>query len=552
MLKELYIENLAIIEKANISFGDKLNIFSGETGAGKSILIGGINAILGGRVSKDIVRAGAVKAIVSGLFDEVPVGVKDKLVEYGFDSDDELMLQREIALDGKSTARINGRAVTVAVLKEIAENLINIHGQHDNQILLNSENQRDILDNYGNLGAMLDEYAQCFKDFSALSRQIKKLQNDNKIDNDKALFLREKIEDVKSFEFKKGEESEVESKLSALRNAEKIQKALYSAYSGISGADDESGSIQLLENARNSIGEICTFIPDCDDIKNRINSLVIELYDIESEISSYITEDEDESKQLTYYEERMSEILRVKRKYNCDLDELIDKLESWQEELYSLENHDDIIENLLEQRKEKGEKVKHLANEITLKRKQTAEILVAKVADELQFLDMPNVLLVFDISQDKVTVTGMDKVEMLISVNKGENPKPISKIASGGELSRIMLAIKNVLANNDEIPTMIFDEIDTGISGRAAHKVGVKLSEIAQKRQVLCVTHLAQIAAMADNHLLIEKKTENERTFTQVKTLDYEGRKREIARIISGDESDITLKSAEELLSRKH
>lgn len=552
LLKELYIENLAIIEKASISFCDKLNIFSGETGAGKSILIGGINAIMGGRVTKDIVRAGAEKSVIIGLFDDLQDSVIKKLDEYGFSCEDELMLQRDISADGKSTARINGRVTTAAVLKEIVSELINIHGQHDNQILLNADKQREILDNYGNLKSILNEYRDSFKSFSAISRRIKKLQEENLLDDEKAEILRERINEIDDVKPEKGEEAEVEQKLSALRNSEKIQKSLFTAYLNISGDDEIIGGIQLLENAKNSLSDIVGFLPESETLIGRLDSLIIELNDIENEIFPLINEDDGDGKVLSYYEERISQLLRLKRKYGKDIEEIIDDYDDWKEQLFELENREDIIDRLLDEKKEIGEKVKTSAKKITEKRKVTAKNLVDRISKELEFLDMPNVVLVFDIKQDKVTINGIDNVEMLISVNKGEKPKPISKIASGGELSRIMLAIKNVLANNDDIPTMIFDEIDTGISGRAAQKVGIKLSEIAQKRQVLCVTHLAQIAAMADNHLLIEKKTENNRTYTEVYPLEYEGRKREIARIISGDmESDITLKNAEELLKRK-
>lgn len=551
MLKEIYIENLAIIEKANISFCGKLNIFSGETGAGKSILIGGINAILGGRVSKDIVRFGTEKAVVTALFDDIPRAVRLRLEENGYSCDDELLLQREISSDGKSTARICGKVATVSVLKEVASDLIDIHGQHDNQILMDVERQREILDNYAAVEPMLVDYRDDFKSFSQLTKRIKTLQQQA---DEKSLHienLKEKIEDVEKYKFSKGEAEESEKKLTVARNFEQIQRSLRLAYMNITGADDGNGAINLLRTAKDELKKAYGGSESKNELTERISSLIIELDDIKSEISSELS-DSYNPQALAALEERMSDILRIQRKYSMPLDNLIDELDNWKRELNEIKNSDEIIDDLLKEKRELGDKVKKKALDISNTRKAAAKNLESEITNQLEFLNMPNVKLVFDFKQDKITSTGMDTIEMLISVNKGEEPKPVNKVASGGELSRIMLAIKSVLATNDDIPTMIFDEIDTGISGKAAQKVGIKLSEIAQKRQVLCVTHLAQIAAMADNHLLIEKNSDENRTYTSIKTLDFEERKKEIARIISGDsESEITLKSAEELLLRK-
>lgn len=554
MLRELSIENLAVIEKASIAFDDKLNVFTGETGAGKSILIGGINAILGGRVSKDIVRAGTEKAVVTGLFDDLPESVKAKLSDNGFAVDDELLLQRDIHADGKSTARINGRATTVAILRDIASELIDIHGQHDNRLLMDGDNQREILDSYGKNSGLLSEYATAFKEFSALSRKIKEVSRKKTESLEKAELLRERLEELDRYNFSADEEETVKQKIEELRNAEYISENLYNAQTAISGDDDTDGAYSMLEHCKNSVSSLSETIPELDKLAVRISDMLVELEDIREEIVQRIPdEDEDTAGMLGVLEERLSVILRLQRKYGTDLAQILENSEKWRNELYEIDNGDDIIEELTEKKKEAGEKVKRLATELTSRRKKAADELAKRISAELTFLDMPDIRLVFDILQDKVTLSGMDKVEMLISVNKGEDLKPMSKIASGGELSRIMLAVKNVLAETDKLHTMIFDEIDTGISGRAAAKVGLKLHEAAENRQILCVTHLAQIAAMADTQLLIKKTSDEKRTYTGITKLDFEGRKREIARIISGDENDpISLENAEMLLLRKN
>lgn len=553
MLKELDIENLAVIEKATISFCGKLNVFSGETGAGKSILIGGINAVLGGRTGRDIVRTGESKAVVTALFDDIPKSTVLKLEENGYSYDGELLLQREISSDGKSSARINGKITTAAVLKEIASELIDIHGQHDTAILMSTDNQRQILDSYGNLEEKLSEYREVFRAFSHVSKEVKALQKEIRERDDKIASLSEKIEDVEGYGLKVGEEREVSDRLERVRGFEAYQRALAEAYGCINGYDEGNSSVSLLRSACASLGKIAKEDDEADEMSlllQRLKGALIEIEDIGSELSGAIN-DEYSAESLSELENRMSDILLLKRRYRMETDELIEALEKWKRELEELKESDDILEELNEKRRKLADEVKTRAQEISGLRKQAAERLVKEITGELVFLDMPNVRFVFDFQQDKIAITGMDKVEMLISVNKGEEPKPMNKIASGGELSRIMLAVKNVLASADNVPTMIFDEIDTGISGRAAHKVGVKLSEIADKRQVLCVTHLAQIAAMGDRHLLIEKKSDDRRTYTNVHALDYEERKREIARIISGEsESEVTLRSAEELLKR--
>ena len=560
MLKELYIENLAIIEKAVIPLTDSLNVFSGETGAGKSILIGGINAVLGGRVSKDIVRSGAERAVITALFDDIPDKTREKLAEYGYCDENnsenneqseqsELILTREISDTGNSVARVNGKTATASVLKEIAADLIDVHGQHQTRLITSPEVQLGLIDDFGKIS--LDGYQQVFREFSAVSKRIKAVQREMQLKDEKIELLSAKIADIEPYKLQKGEEESVAAELNRLRNIETVSQALNRAYACLSGTEDGSGegAIELVNTCKTSLSESVRFIPECQPLKERLNSLFIELDDIKHEIAPLITENKGIEK-LPKYEERMSDFLRLKRKYGLDPDELIDKVSQWQSELDALTGGDNLLQKLAEEKKSLGDKVKRLAEEITVKRKKTAERLSGLICKELDYLDMPGTRLIFEITQDRVTITGMDSVEMMIAVNKGEEPKPLAKIASGGELSRVMLAVKIVSAESDSLLNtgMVFDEIDTGISGRAAQKVGLKLSELSRGRQVLCVTHLAQIAALADNHLLIEKSDSDNRTYTSVRKVEGEERKRELARIISGDEDELSLANAERLI----
>lgn len=550
MLKELYIENLAVIEKASISFTENFNVFSGETGAGKSILIGAINAILGGRVSKDLIRTGTKKASVTALFDFIPAKTAEKLSEYGFEAEDEIILQREFSVDGKGIVRICGKPSTVAILKEIAAGLIDIHGQHDTRILIDSNNQRELLDNYSGLEKKLDEYGELFRSFSQISRKIKLIEDENSRKDERIEELKKQINEVEKLKLRKGMETEISEQLNKARNFEEISNSLVSAQNCLIG--DENGAADMISAAISSVNRITEFVPSCAALSERLSDILIEIQDIGGEISGNIPENDSEQ-QLSVLEEKMSEILRLKRKYAAEFDEIIDMCGEWKNELKVLSDADNTLAELMEEKRRMGDLLKKTALELSDKRKAGAEKLTAEITEQLRFLDMPDIRMLFSIEQGKVTVHGIDSVEILISVNKGEDLKPLGKVASGGELSRIMLAIKSVLADSDDTPTMIFDEIDTGISGRAAQKTGQKLSEISGKRQVLCVTHLAQIAALSDNHLLIEKKSDDERTYTTVRSLDYNEKVAEIARIISGDSHDeASLKNAEELISKKN
>lgn len=550
VLRELSIENLAVIEKATAQFGGNFNVFTGETGAGKSILIGGINAILGQRTNKDIVRTGAHKAVITALFDELTDKVCAKLDEMGLSAEEgELLLMREITADGKSTARINGRSVTAAMLREVGSMLVDVHGQHENRLLMSEDNQRDILDSYGGISAALADYREKFRSFSQISKRIHKLQAEDETRVLKIAKLTAAVEELEELNISKGEGDRLEAELQKCRNYVKIQAALYSAYSCFNG-EEEAGVLDLMRRAMNSLSGIAQFMTQAEELSARIAELLPEAEDIAAEISAQTNDDGGASREADL-EDRVSALKHAKRKYNMDADALVDYLDECRAELMQLSGADGELENLMRQKHELAETVKAAAAEITAMRTRAAERLSTEICEQLKFLDMPNVRIAIAVERDKVTINGMDRVAMLISANAGEGLKPINKIASGGELSRIMLAIKSVLADNDEIPTLIFDEVDAGISGRAAQKVGIKLAETARRRQVLCITHLAQIAAQADYHLLIEKNTEGERTFTRIQTLDFDGRKAELARIIDGNGTgELSLKTAEEMLKR--
>ena len=545
MLRELSIENLAVIEKASANFGGSFNVFTGETGAGKSILIGGINAILGQRTTKDIVRTGEKKAVITALFDELPKSVSDKLEELGFPAEDELMLTREIFSDGKSSARINGRTATAAMLKEIGSMLVDVHGQHENRILMSNDNQRDILDNYGGITEKLAPYKEKFREFAKISKRLKTLQEELKTRELKIEHLNGVVKDLSALGLEKGSGESLEQELVRVQNTAKIQTAVWEAYNALS-SEDGTAVNDLLQTAAEQLRKIADVEPRAKELSERIMAVLPETNDIAGELLTLTSDDfEEREAELS---DKVSALKHAKRKYNMDADELVDFLEQCKTELSELVGADDEIEALTERRHELADEVKMLADGISELRKKAAERLSDEICRQLEFLDMPNVKIIFSITPDKITLNGRDTVDMLISANAGEEPKPLNKIASGGELSRIMLAIKSVLADSDDIPTLIFDEVDAGISGRAAQKVGIKLRETSQTRQVLCITHLAQIAAKADTHLLIEKQVDGGRTFTRITDLDRNGRVHELARIIDGSASDSALAAAEEML----
>ena len=546
MLKEIFIENLAVIKQAVIPFSDGLNIFTGETGAGKSILINGINAVLGQRSTKDIVRSGCNKAVVTALFTDIAANVKEKLDEFGVSyEDDEISITREINADGGSVARINGRTTSVSVLKELGSLLINIHGQHDNQILMDSEKHIKILDSFGGDDTLLTEYKESFKQLQQTARKLKELKKRETEKAERLRSLNEIIEEMRELELEEGEDEALEKEYETAQNAEQIIYSLNMCVQLLSGEESASDLILKAESELEDLSDSSPY----SELYERLSAAEIEISDIADELTAITDKIELDGQRVEYLRQRISKINHLKRKYMCDCSQLIDMYNNALEETGSLESSSDEIKKLNEEKEELLKVVTERAKTLSKFREETARKFVSRVTEELTFLNMPNVILDVKHEKGKLTVNGMDNMEFLISANKGEEPKPISRIASGGELSRIMLALKSVIADKDSIPTMIFDEIDTGVSGKAAQKIGIKLESIGKVRQVICVTHLSQIAVMADNHLMIEKKTDNERTETSVYQLDFKGRTAEIARIMGGENpSQLMLKTAEEEL----
>ena len=533
MLKEIYIQNLAVIKEAVIPLNNRLNIFTGETGAGKSILINGINAVLGQRCTKDIVRTGCDKAVITALFTELSAEVCAKLDELGIAHDnDEITVTREISADGGSVSRINHRTASAALLKEIGAMLINIHGQHDNQILLDSEKHLQILDNFGGDDSLLNEYRVTFRELQHTARKLGELKKQEQSRVERSRYLSEIIDDIGELELHEGEDDELEKEYETAKNSEKTIIAIKNAVNLITG---EEAANDMIVSAETEIAQYTDNSTKLNELYERLSAAEIELADIASELEALADKVELDGQRLEYLGTRLNSINKLKRKYATDCEGLIKLYDDACRETMQLESSGDEINELTAKREELLHKVTEQAKALYEYREQVAERFTERVTSELEFLNMAGVIIAVRHEKGKLTVNGMDSVEFLISANKGEEPKPISKIASGGELSRIMLALKSVIADKDSIPTMIFDEIDTGVSGKAAQKIGIKLREIGKVRQVICVTHLSQIAVMADNHLLIEKQIVDDRTETHVMQLEMDGRVAEIARIMGGD-----------------
>lgn len=550
MLRELYIENLAVIEKATIEFSDKLNVFTGETGAGKSILINGINAILGQRVTKDIVRTGTDKAVISALFTDLGDNVTKVLDELGISCEDgQLFLTREIRSDGGSVARVNSRAVNISVLKAIGETLVTIHGQHDNQILMAPERHIEILDSYAESEKLIDDYRSSFRELQGVAKKINKIKTEQSKKEFRIAELTDIVEEINALNIHSGEDKEIEAELNVSKNAVAISEALYAAKQLLSGDDDTDGAVEITQRASQAVEGYTDIMSEISPLYERLNSAAIEMEDVSEEIGSLLDSLDVDPKRFDYLNQRSDELRRIMKKYGPELDDVLETLENSQNELDELSGAEQSLDELNKEKERLLAEVSKKAKALSDHRKKAGERFVAQVTEELEFLNMPKVKLVVEQKTGKLTINGMDSIEFLISANLGEEPKPIAKIASGGELSRIMLALKNVIAEKDSIGTLIFDEIDTGVSGRAAQKIGIKLKQISRLRQVLCVTHLAQMAVMSDNHLLIEKNIQGDRTVTTVRALDHEQRKYEIARIMGGENiTELMLENAEQYL----
>ena len=535
MISQLYIENVAVIKKACIEFAPGLNILTGETGAGKSIIIDSISSIIGKRTSKDIIRSNNNKACVIAKFDNLSTVLIDYLKENNFieNKDDGLLLEREILLSGRTNCKINLKPVTVAILKNIGRDLITIHGQNDSYDLLSKDLHIDYIDSLANNYELLDEYKKNFKGLVEVKKKIQSLSINEEEKLRTIDLLKYQIKELEDADLKEDEINDLIEKKKIYSNSERINSSLNNAKTILS---DNNGCLQSLQVAINSISNISDCYTEVDGLLERLNSMYYELDDCVNEISNLLSQTEYDPADLENIDFRLDLLYKLSRKYGSTTDDMIEFLNKCKQKLNEITFSEQDLKILEEEYTEKLNIVKSLASKLSLSRKKASNQFCKMIKKELEFLDMPNVKFIVSHEHTNLTISGYDDIQFLISVNPGEQPKPLSKIASGGELSRIMLAIKTVLADKDNFPTLIFDEIDTGISGSAAKKVGKKLKEISKHHQVICITHSAQIAAFADEHFLIKKCVKDNNSFTTIKKLDFNDRINEIARIISGSE----------------
>lgn len=550
MLSNLYIENIAVIEKTSIDFKKGLNVMTGETGAGKSIVIDSINAVLGNRTSKELIRTGASSAFVSAEFTNLSEKAIAVIDEAGFELEDgELLIQREISTTGKNKCRINGRPATVSTLKEIGVQLINIHGQHESYELMSPELHISYIDKLAGLESEIEAYQEVYKKYKKLSAELKKATVDESERERKIDLLKYQIDELEDADLRDGEYEELNEQKAVLQNSEKIIETIMSSRALMNGDEESSGVLENLQEINSQLSDISEYMSEVEPINSRIESAIYELEDCLSELTGLTDLVDTDGGSLDSIEERLDLIYTLGKKYGSTIKEMLDFLDKAKKELNALVMYDENREALIKGCDKAYKEAEKLAKALSEKRRATSSEFADKVCEEMAFLDMPNVKLVVVQEKCELNSLGCDNIEFLISTNPGEPPKPISKIASGGELSRMMLAVKNVLSDKDDIDTLIFDEVDTGISGSAAQKVGLKLREVSKSRQVLCVTHLAQIAAMGNSHFKISKSVRDEKTFTKVEELDHEGRKQELARIIGGTEmTKASLDYAEEML----
>ncbi|MEF9852475.1 MAG: DNA repair protein RecN [Hydrogenoanaerobacterium sp.] len=558
MLTQLYIQNIAVIEKTSIDFTPGFNVFTGETGAGKSILIDSISAVLGFRTSRELIRTGADKAIVTAMFTELSSDTTAMLEKLGFEAEEDgtLLLSRELFADGKTTCKICGRPATVSILKEIAGTLINIHGQHDSQVLLEPQKHIKLIDGFAGTEAELLAYKDEYDNLCEVKKRLSQLNMD---DTEKAYridLLTYQIDEIEAAELHADEEDELLAQKKMLSNSEKILENITDADVAMNGSEDEeNGLVPLLATAKDAIINAGRFYPDLVDMGTRLEEIYYELREYASDIHTYTTEISLDTGDIDKIEERIDTIYKLKHKYGSTVAEVLLFLENAKNELNSINRSGELLKELDAKLAKVTYNAQKLAEALSKKRRDGAKAFMQAVGDELKFLDMPFVRLEVQDEIGALSPDGIDNMEFMISTNPGEPPKQLSKIASGGELSRIMLSIKNVMADKDNTGTLIFDEIDAGVSGRAAQKIGQKLAQAAKGRQIICVTHLAQVASYAANHLLIEKTVHNERTYTDVHALTRDGRVNEIARIIGGEPVTETVRqSADEMLkfAEKH
>ena len=547
MLSLLHIENIAVIESADISFDNGFNVLTGETGAGKSIVIDAISAILGERAYRDMIRTGTQKASVRGVFTDVPEysWFEENSVPY----DPETVIHREVYLDGKNVCRVNGTLVTVSILRKLGTQLIDIHGQHDSASLFNEDSHLQFLDAYAADQDLQTAYGEAYQKLSLIRSQIQKMTMDEGEKLRRMETLRYQIEEISKAELEAGEDEALEQRRKILQNAEKLSDGIHAAVESLYGGDDSDGAASLLADAERELARLSRYTDAYDSLHERIADLMYQVQDAAEELRDVRDDLSYSGDELERIESRLDVIHRLRRKYGATCQDILDYLSQAQQELDEIEFADDRLEQLKKQQ-EKAEKVAwDAAIALRKERKRAAGELSKAILEELSQLDMPKVQFSCEFTELELTAGGADAVAFYMSANAGEALKPMSKVASGGELARIMLAMKNVLAQQDQVATLIFDEVDTGVSGRAAQRVAEKLRSVAKNKQVLCVTHLPQLAASAQTHLLIAKQERGGRTYTTVTPLDLEGRKQELARIIGGANiTENTLKSAEEML----
>lgn len=548
MLTSLKIENVAIIESAAIEFGCGLNVLTGETGAGKSIVIDSINAILGERTSRDIIRTGAQSAKVYAVFEDVNERVRNFLDENGIDCEDGvLIINRTLSREGKNVCRINGAPVTVSMLREIGGELIDIHGQHDNQSLLSSEKHCGFVDSFAGNADLITDYREKYGRLCEIRSKLKKLTTDESSKSQRIDFLTYQIDELEKAEITIGERDELKARKSLINNSQKVIESLNIAYEALKA---DGAGIDMITDAESEIANASAYMEMLGEASEKITDIRYELEDIAETVRDAMTEVDFDPSELEDIDERLDLLYRLSKKYGDTEEEMLEYLEKARAELDNIVFSEERVKELQKQEKEALVETETAACKLTESRKTAGEKLSNAICSELEFLDMPNVRFVVKCNDIGLTENGKDEIEFLISANAGEEPKPLAKIASGGELSRIMLAIKNVLAETDGVDTMIFDEIDTGVSGRAAQKIAMKLRSASKGRQVICVTHLAQIAAQGDVHLYISKSVSDGKTYTNIKSLIEEERVAEIARIMGGMEiTKLQLESAREMLA---
>lgn len=547
MLNLLHIENIAVIESADISFDSGFNVLTGETGAGKSIVIDAISAILGERAYRDMIRTGTTKASVRAVFTQVPEF--PWFSENGVTYDEETVIQRDIFLDGKNVCRVNGTLVSVTMLRKLGIQLINIHGQHDSALLFDEENHLTFLDDFSGNEALRNAYREKYENVAALRREIQHLTMDESEKLRRMEMLKYQIAEIEKAELEPGEDETLEERRKILQNAERLSKGMEEAVEALYGGEESDGAAGLLSNAERALGRMARFSDRFQSIYERVTDLMYQVRDAAEEAKDLREELNYSADELEQIESRLDIIHRLRKKYGTTCQEILDYLDKAKKELDDMEFADDHIEHLKQKLQKAEADAWEAAGLLRRNRKENAEIMSKRILQELRELDMPRVQFQCVFGEQDLTPNGADTVSFFMSANAGEAMKPMSKVASGGELARIMLSLKNVLAEKDQIATLIFDEVDTGVSGRAAQKVAEKLHSLAKFKQVLCVTHLPQIAALADTHMLISKSERDGRTYTSVAPLDFEGRKRELARIIGGAKiTETTLKSAGEML----